>query len=262
MKITANGIAFNCAIDGPEGAPWVTLSNSLATNLHMWDAQAAALASDFRVLRYDKRGHGASEAPAGPYDFEMLIDDVLGLWGALGIETSHFVGLSIGGMTGLGLAIDHAPRLSSLVVSNAVARADDAFRSAWDERIAFAENRGMAALADPTVARWCSDEFLTAAPPALATLKGMVAATSVAGYVGCARALQGLDFETRMPEITTRTLFIAGKEDIATPASTMRHMAALVPGSRYVELSPTGHLASMELPDAYSAELRKFLGVA
>lgn len=260
MQVTANGVSFNCAIDGREGAPWLTFSNSLATNLHMWDRQAAALGADFRILRYDKRGHGASEAPEGPYDFDMLVADAVGLWDALGIASSHFVGLSIGGMTALGLGIHHPDRVGRMVVSNAVAEADPAFRSAWDGRIAAAEADGMGALVDSTVERWCSEPFLAAAPPELGTLKRMVASTSVAGYVGCARALQGLAFESRMAEISAPTLFLAGKEDAATPAATMSRIARLVPGAEYVELSPAGHISNMELPDAYTAALRRFLG--
>ncbi len=107
MKVTSNGISFNCEIDGPEGAPWITFSNSLCTNVTMWDDQVAALKDDFRLLRYDKRGHGGTDAPEGPYSFDMLVDDVVGLWDALDIEKSHFVGLSMGGMTALGLALDH-----------------------------------------------------------------------------------------------------------------------------------------------------------
>ena len=128
MKVTANGVALNCEIEGREGAPWLTFSNSLATNLHMWDDQAAALAEDFRILRYDKRGHGRSDVPAGAYDFPMLVGDVIGLWDVLGIEKSHFVGLSIGGMTAMGLALDHADRLDSIVISQRHRRGAGALR--------------------------------------------------------------------------------------------------------------------------------------
>ena len=259
MKVTANGVALNCEIEGREGAPWLTFSNSLATNLHMWDDQAAALAGDFRILRYDKRGHGKSDVPGGAYDFAMLVGDVVGLWDALGIEKSHFVGLSIGGMTAMGLALDHADRLGSTVISNAIAEAPAPFVAAWDERIAIVEEKGMAALARPTVERWSSEEFLNSGTPILDDLRAMVAATPPGGFIGCARALQGLDFERRLGEIRTRTLFIAGREDGATPAATMSRIAALVEGARYVELSPAGHLSNIEQPEGYTAALRDFL---
>ena len=259
MKVTANGVALNCEIEGREGAPWLTFSNSLATNLHMWDEQAAALADDFRILRYDKRGHGQSDVPEGPYDFSMLVGDVIGLWDALGIGRSHFVGLSIGGMTAMGLGIHHADRLRSIVISNAIAEAPEPFVAAWDERIAIVDEKGMQALAAPTVERWSSDEFFNSGTPILDDLRAMVAATPAGGFVGCARALQGLDFEKSLGEIRIPTLFIAGKEDGATPASTMSRIARLVEGAQYVELSPAGHLSNIEQPDGYTAALRDFL---
>ena len=259
MKVTANGVALNCEIEGKEGAPWLTFSNSLATNLHMWDAQAAALADDFRILRYDKRGHGESDVPEGPYDFSMLVGDVIGLWDALGIGKSHFVGLSIGGMTAMGLGARHADRLNSIVISNAIAEAPAQFVAAWDERIAIVEAEGMGALAAPTVERWSSDEFLDSGSPVLDDLRAMVAATPAGGFIGCARALQGLDFEKSLGEIRVPTLFIAGKEDGATPASTMSRIARMVEGAQYVELSPAGHLSNIEQPEGYIAALRDFL---
>ena len=259
MKVTANGVTLNCEIEGREGAPWLTFSNSLATNLHMWDAQAAALADDFRILRYDKRGHGRSDVPDGPYDFSMLVGDVIGLWDALGIGRSHFVGLSIGGMTAMGLGIHHADRLRSIVISNAIAEAPAPFVAAWDERIAIVEEKGMQALAAPTVERWSSDAFFNSGTPILDDLRAMVAATPAGGFVGCARALQGLDFEKSLDAIRTPTLFIAGKEDGATPASTMSRIAQLVEGAQYVELSPAGHLSNIEQPDGYTAALKDFL---
>ncbi len=259
MKVTANGVDLNCEVSGREGAPWLTFSNSLATNLHMWDAQAAALAGDFRILRYDKRGHGKSDVPGGAYDFPMLVGDVIGLWDALGIERSHFVGLSIGGMTAMGLGLHHADRLSSIVISNAIAEAPAPFVAAWDERIAIVEENGMQALAAPTVERWCSDEFFNSGTPVLDDLHAMVAATPAGGFIGCARALQGLDFEKGLGGIRTRTLFIASKEDGATPAATMSRLAGMVESAQYVELSPAGHLSNIEQPESYTAALRDFL---
>ena len=129
MKIKTNGVMLNAEVEGREGAPWLTFSNSLATDLTMWDAQAKALAARYRILRYDKRGHGKSDAPPGPYDLPMLVKDVIGLWDHLGIDRSHFVGLSIGGMTALGLGIDHADRLISIVPCDCRADSPPEFRA-------------------------------------------------------------------------------------------------------------------------------------
>lgn len=258
QKITANGVSFNCAIDGPEGAPWITFSNSLATNLTMWEPQIEALKDDYRMLRYDKRGHGDTEAVEGPYNWDMLVGDVVALWDALNIEKSHFVGLSMGGMTAFGLAQDHADRLIGTVATNTRADAPPVFRDAWDGRIATVEENGMGPMADPTVERWCSDQFLASGSPTLDKMKQMVASTSVAGFVGCAHALKELNFQDRLGEIDTPMLFIAGKEDMATPSDNMKLIQQQVAGSKFVELSPAGHLSNMEQPEAYSAALRDF----
>ena len=261
MRVTANSVSFNCEIDGPEGAPWITFSNSLCTNVSMWDDQVAALADDYRMLRYDKRGHGATEAVEGPYSFDMLVADVVGLWDALDIAKSHFVGLSMGGMTALGLALDHADRLDGVVISNARGDAPPAFRDAWDQRVEFVERNGMAALAAPTVERWCSEGFHGSGSPKLDKMRAMVSATSATGFIGCARALQGLDYHRRIGEIDgVRALFIASTEDIATPADNMRLMHEALGGSEFVELAAAGHLSNMEQPEAYTATLRRFLG--
>lgn len=260
MKVTANGVSFNCEINGAEGAPWITFSNSLATNVSMWDDQIAALEGEFRMLRYDKRGHGATEVVEGPYSFDMLVADVVGLWDELDIEKSHFVGLSMGGMTALGLALNHAERLDGVVISNARADAPSEFRDAWDERIEFVSLNGMAALAEPTVKRWCSSGFHASGSAKLDAMRAMVSSTSATGFIGCARALQGLDYHRRIGEINARALFIAGADDNATPADNMRLMHAELSGSKFVELAPAGHLSNMEQPEAYTETLRNFLG--
>ena len=112
--IDVNGCRLNYRIDGPDGAPWITFSNSLATDLHLWDGQVALLADRYRILRYDTRGHGKSAPAPGAYDFAALESDVIGLWDALGIARSHYVGLSLGGSTGIGLAIHYPDRMASL----------------------------------------------------------------------------------------------------------------------------------------------------
>jgi 3-oxoadipate enol-lactonase len=260
QQISANGVNFNCAIDGPEGAPWITFSNSLATNISMWDAQIEALGNDYRMLRYDKRGHGATEPVEGPYNWDMLVGDVVALWDALGIEKSHFVGLSMGGMTAFGLAQDHADRLIGTVASNTRADAPPEFRDSWDGRIATVQENGMAAMAAPTVERWCSDHFLASGSPTLDRMKDMVASTSVTGFVGCAHALKELNFQDRLGDIDTPMLFIGGKEDGATPSANMKLIHQQVAGSKFIELSPAGHLSNMEQPEGYTAALREFLG--
>jgi len=259
MKIEANGVSLNYRLDGPEGAPWLMLSNSLATNLSMWDGQVAVWAEDYRVLRYDQRGHGASEATAGDYDFDLLADDAAALMTALGIGQCHFLGLSMGGMTAMGLGLNHPERVKSLAICNSRADVTPDFQAIFDERIAIALDQGMVPLVKPTVERWFTEELRATTPAFLDDVREMVRTTPPVGYAGCARAVQSLDYMARLSGIDKPVLFIAGAEDMATPAAGMRDMQAAISGSEYVELSPASHLSNLEQPDAFTAAAQKFL---
>ena len=159
MKVQANGITFNCRVDGPEGAPptlgapWVVFSNSLATNISMWDEQVAGMKNRFRILRYDQRGHGGTQATEPPYDFKTLVDDVVALLDALSIERTHFVGISMGGVTGVGLVQRYRGRVARLVACDCPAASTPASAQQWAERIGLAKEKGMEALVDVTVGR-------------------------------------------------------------------------------------------------------------
>ncbi len=181
MHVKANGIAFNCRLDGPEGAPWIVFSNSLATTMAMWDEQARDLAGAFRVLRYDQRGHGDTEAPQGRYTFALLIADVIALLDALAIRRAHFVGLSMGGVTALGLAQRHADRIDRVVVCDSPGKSTPASAQQWEERIAIALRDGMEPLIEPTIARWFPPETVKKNPPHLDRVREMIRATPVAG---------------------------------------------------------------------------------
>ena len=165
MKVKANGIAINYQVDGPEGAPWLILSNSLATNLAMWEHQARELGRSFRVLRYDQRGHGETEAPAGRYPFDQLLADAVALMDALSIKTAHFGGLSMGGATALGLAEQHPDRLDRVIVCDTPCQSTPTSSQQWEERILVAQKDGMEALVEPTVGRWFPPDVLKANPP-------------------------------------------------------------------------------------------------
>jgi len=154
MKATANGITINYRIDGPEDAPWLIFSNSLATSLSMWDEQAVALRDSFRVLRYDQRGHGGTDAPAGRYAFDTLLADALALMDALAIKKANFAGLSMGGATALGLAQRRPDRFERIVVADSPCQSTPQSSQQWEERIAVAQKQGIEALVEPTIARW------------------------------------------------------------------------------------------------------------
>ena len=259
MKVEANGAVFRCRVEGREGAPWVTFSNSLATDLSMWDDQAAALGADFRVLRYDMRGHGASQVARAPYALDGLVGDVVAIWDALGVRRSHFVGLSIGGRIGLRLAIDHPGRLSSAVISNTRADVPEPIRQLWQARIDTAQRDGTDGLADATVERWCAPGFLSTGTAVADKMRAMVRSTSVDGYVRGARALMDHDDRARLGDIAVACLFIAGRDDTSAASDHMRAMSEAVPDARFVELAPAGHISNMEQPEAYNAALGQFL---
>jgi len=261
MRIKANGITFECAVAGREGAPWVAFSNSLATSLAMWDAQAAALAGAFRVLRYDQRGHGGTDAPAGPYSFAQLLTDTVALFDALDIPRAHFVGLSMGGATALGLAELHPGRVDRVVVCDSPCMSTPASAKQWEERSALAAAGGMESLVESTLARWFPPEVHAARPSYLDRVCHMIRTTPVNGFIGGAAALADHDYNSAVATVTRPVLFMAGAKDGATPAA-MKDMQGRLAGSRYVELAGAGHISNLDRPAEFTAALRDFLGAA
>lgn len=251
-------ISINYADDGPRDAPVLLFSNSLGANLGMWQPQADHFAGQYRVIRYDQRGHGASEVPPGPYSFEQLADDVVALMDALDIARAHFVGLSMGGMTALALGLEHADRFDSLTPCNCVAGYGADGLRVWDERIAAIEAGGLEPLLDATLERWFTAPTRASRPHDMAAVRAMVAATPVPGYLGCCGALKQLDYVDRLARITLPTLFVAGTHDQGAPAAVMRDMHAAVPGSRYVELD-AAHVSNLERPQEFNRALDEFL---
>jgi len=256
--ISANGITFRVKISGREDAPWLTFSNSLATNLAMWDGQAAAFADDYHILQYDTRGHGQTDAPQGDYSWQDLTGDVIALWDALDIEESHMVGLSLGGMTGIGLALDHADRLLSLTACDCRSDAPEMFQNMWDQRCAGIAEGGIAATVDMTLAAWFTEGFRDAKNPVVDQVKEMILTTPVDGYLGCVGALRALDYKKRLFDITTPTLFLVGESDGPHPAE-MESMQALVSNASFEIIRSAAHISNMEQPDVFNAHLREFL---
>lgn len=256
--INANGLMFRVKVSGKKGAPWVTFSNSLATSLAMWDGQAAAFAKDYQILQYDTRGHGQSDAPKGDYSWQDLTGDVIGLWDALGIEKSHVVGLSLGGMTGIGLALNHPKRLLSLTACDCRSDAPEMFQKMWDQRCAGIAEGGIAATVDMTLASWFTEAFRDAENPVVNQVKEMIQTTPVDGYLGCVGALRTLDFKKRLSEINMPTLFLVGESDGPHPAE-METMQALVPGASFEIIRAAAHISNMEQPDVFNAHLSTFL---
>ena len=261
MKIKANGININYEIDGAEGAPVIVFSNSLATNVHMWDDQAAELKRSFRVLRYDQRGHGGTDAPAGRYTFDVLIADALGLMDALGIKRAHFAGLSMGGATALGFAQQHPERLDRIIVCDSPCMSTAQSTQQWEERIAILEkSKAIDPLVEPTLERWFPAEIRAAKAPHVDKVRQMIKTTPVNGFIGCAAALANHNYNAKVETVKTPVLFIAGEKDGVTPAA-MKAMNERLKGSTYVEMPGAGHISNMDRPAEFNRALREFLGV-
>lgn len=254
-------VALNTKVDGPEGAPWIVLSNSLGANLAQWDPQIELLSTKFSVLRYDVRGHGRSTAPEGPYSLSDLQDDALRLMDHYEIGSAAWMGLSMGAMTGMGLAIHHQDRFERMVLADARADAPDGFRKMWDDRIARISSGGMEAIADGTMATWLTEGFRSAHPETASWLRGMITTTDPAGYTACVQGLKNLDYLCRLGRIRLPVLYIGGEQDPGAPPEVMRAMADATPGAEYVEIAECAHIANVNVPDIYNAALAPFLGL-
>ncbi len=262
MKIRANGIEMHYVMEGPERAPVVTLSHSLATTLGMWEPQARALARRYRVLRYDTRGHGGTEAPAGAYTLDLLAEDARALLAALGITRTHWVGLSMGGMIGQTLALASPALFATLALCDTSSRVPPEARPTWDERIATAESKGMEPLVEPTIARWFTAPFIAAHPEVVDPVRAMIRATSPRGYAGCCHALKVLDLTDRLGAIRLPTVVIVGEDDPGTPVTAARTIHEHIAGSELVIIKSAAHLSNLEQPEAFTQALTGFLGRA
>ncbi len=259
MNIVTNGIQIHYQISGEEDAPVVMLSHSLGSSLAMWQTQMQALDASFRVLRYDVRGHGGSEAPEGPYTLEQLGEDVVDPMDALGIDRVHWVGLSMGGMIGQGLALNHSSRLRSLALCDTAAILPQDAQPIWQERIERAREKGMESLADETMARWFTQPFLAKGPAALEMIRREFLATPVSGYVACSQAIMGLNYLACLSGIKLPTLIIVGADDPGTPVSASVAIQRMIPQSQLVIIPSAAHLSNVEQPEAFNWALMNFL---
>jgi 3-oxoadipate enol-lactonase len=259
MQITVNGINVNYTLEGPASGPVITLSNSLASNLSMWEPQTPALASRCRILCYDTRGHGGTDAPAGPYSLEELTEDVRALLQALGITRTHFIGLSMGGMIGQIMALKYPHMLQSVVLCDTMSRVPTEAKPTWEERIHTADTRGMESLVEPTIARWFTAPFREQRPDVIDKVRTMIRTTPPRGYSGCCHAIAALNLTDQLPAITLPTLIIVGEDDPGTPVAASRVIHEQIKGSELVILKSAAHLSNMEQPEAFNQALTAFL---
>lgn len=255
----AVAVAFSveAAPDVAPDAPVVVLSNSLGSTRSMWDAQAGELARHFRVVRYDTRGHGASPVVKGPATIDDLVDDVVALLDRLELAHGHFVGLSLGAMTGMALAARHPARVDRLALLCTSAYLGPA--SAWEERAALVRASGTGAVADAVVARWYTAGFHVREPARIEAARAMVAATPAEGYASCCEAIATMDLRGDLPAIKAPTLVIAGAEDPATPPSHLREIAGAVTGAKLLVVADSAHLANDEQPAVVTSALTAHL---
>lgn len=259
MNITVNGLNVHYMLEGPAAAPVLTLSHSLATDLSMWEPQMPALTARYRVLRYDTRGHGGTEAPAGPYTLETLTEDARGLLQALRITRTHFMGLSMGGMIGQLLALQAPQILHSLVLCDTMSRVPTEAKPLWDERIHTAETRGMEPLVQPTLERWFTAPFREQGNDVIDQVRTMIRTTPTRGYTGCCHAIAALNLTERLKAITLPTLVVVGEDDPATPVAASRVIQEQIQGSELVILKSAAHLSNMEQPQAFTQAVTAFL---
>lgn len=257
MKVKANGIAFNCEISGREGAPWLILSNSLATNLRIWDRQVRDFADSHRILCYDQRGHGQTEAPPPPYAFATLVDDAIALMNELKIPRASWAGISMGGATAMGAVQKHPDRFDRLVICDTTGQSTPASAQQWAVRIENAQKNGMQAELESTINRWFPPETVKANPPHLDMLRKMILDTPVNGFCGCSAALADHDFRPGMKNVKSPVLYMCGEKD-GHNAAVMRQMQQEFPAAKYVELPGAGHISNLDQPEMFTRAMREF----
>lgn len=259
MQIAANGITINYELDGPEDAPVLVFSNSLATSLAMWNDQVTRLKDRFRILRYDNRGHGATPVTDGPYTIGLLAEDLLGLLDALGIERVSYCGLSKGGMIGQWLGINASHRLEKLVVSNTASYFPN--KEMWRERIEMATNDGIPAIAEASIGRWFTPAYLERADtkPTIDFVRAFIHKTTKDGYLSSSVAIRDMDFRDELKQIDVPTLVIIGEKDPATIPEYGELIAASIPGAKTFVVPDAAHLSNIEQPDIYTKALVDFL---
>ena len=254
--IQSNGCPIHVEIEGPENKPVLMLSNSLGTTLKMWEPQVAALTEHFRLVRYDRRGHGQSGVPAGPYNMEMLGRDVLAILDGLGIEKVNWCGLSMGGMVGMWLGANAPQRINKLILSNTSAYM--AAKDVWNDRIRQVREKGLESIVSGNMERWFTKDFRDAEPKVMAWMTEMFLTTKPEGYIACGEAVRDMDHREIIKSITAPTMVIAGRHDPATTLEAAEFIRSRIPRASLTVLD-AAHIANVEQPHDYTDRVLGFL---
>jgi len=243
---------------GGEGEA-VLLAHALGCDHRMWEELAARLATRFRVVAFDTRGHGRSPLAHRPYTLEILADDARALLDKLGIAKANWVGLSLGGMVGQAFALRHPARLLKLVIANSTASYGADGRATWQARVKMVQEGGLAAIRDASASRWFSEGFRASHPQQVERIMARFLETPVQGYLGCCDAIANLDFADDLIRIKAKTLVIAGEADVGTPPAMSQAIAAKIPGAKLAVIPGAAHLSVAEKPAEFAELVERFL---
>lgn len=257
--IQVDGARLYCRSEGIHDAPVVLMHHSLATTFRGWDSIAPALAERYHVIRFDARGHGRSDVTDAPYDLAHLAEDVVRLMDQLEINRVHFIGLSMGGMIGQVLGIEHPDRLRSLTLASTTSHMPPEAGPMWDERIAHARNNGMEILVDETINRWFTESFVASKDPAILPVAEMIAETSPEGFAGWGAAIKKLDLTQKLQSILIPTLVLVGRGDPGTTVEAAELIHKNIPGSQLGIIENASHQAPVEQPEAFLDAVQNFL---
>lgn len=252
------GISVQYEWAGRQAAPVVVLCSSLGTTLALWEPQMAAFAEQFRVLRYDMRGHGGSTASPGPYSIEILGQDLLGLLDALGVTTASLCGISIGGVIGQWLAVASPDRFDRMVFCNTAAKIGSV--EGWNQRIEQVRRDGMPAIADAVLARWFTDEFTQSHPRTIEEMQRMLLDCDPEGYIAACAAIRDMDLRAQASVIRLPVCILSGAYDPVTPTQDAKWLNAQIIDSQLVQL-PASHIANVEASAEFNSAVLQFFGV-
>lgn len=256
LYAVSGDVRLSYQVEGPAQAPLLVFSNPIATSRWVWEPQVAFFRQHFRVLTYDTRGHGSSDAPAGEYVIDDLGRDVLALLDHLGIERANFCGLSLGGMTGIWLAANHPERIEKLVLSNCVPHIGNP--PMWNARIEDVLQKGMADIAESQIERWFREGFAARHPAAYQAFLEGIRQTSAIGYTGCCAILRDADLNAALARVTCPTLVLAGDDDVVTPVEKVKQVANGIAQAEFVAL-PGGHLLNRDAEVQFGQAVEAFL---